>query len=121
MKLKIKTFKMLRRMCIDLLDTPHLFDMKIEMINGCGCLGGHGERKGILNPDSWTYSLIENKSDFSNDFSNDLLIFLFSSEYGYISETPTNQILDCIGRIDALLAGDIEWGKGEQLTKEERL
>ena len=105
-ELKKNKLKYLKKICFELLKKPSCFNMRWDYNDAmeCGCLGHYAEKAKILDClVSWEFSLM--KSVVIKDHF--LWAYLFSGEWGY-NEDPKDQLLDCIGRIDALLEGGVE-------------
>ena len=98
MKLKINVLKKLRGMLVNFPD-----DKPFDMRNECQCLGGYG----------LSYKILKQKSSFMWEvdilgFEN-LMVWYFLFGARWSQGSRDEQIADCIGRIDALLAGYVDW------------
>ena len=110
MKLNRTNLKKMRKMLLNI--KPHeVFNMSA----GCYCLGGYMDKKLIkatTRYESWAMFVIRGYETRGKEIESMSFIwnFLYDSDWKtYCNMSKKNQIADCIGRIDALLAGYVDW------------
>ena len=124
--LNAETLKELRSMCVKLFKSKRRYDFNMRggrAHRNCNkCLGEWGAFKGIIEERNWLIPLLREVENFNRNEYNFLWDFLFSSDWGK-AYNPFNpywfeelgecnwfeELCDCIGRIDALLSGYVEF------------